>query len=167
MIISRPLRYNDPDKKASQAAYNFLSRRLSVSTRNILPLPFTWTGAARTTEGKVTMSSVLSIIYWLSQPLRSLTTTRRSRVQVCKLCHQPRYVTMLTRLVLMIASEASRSRDLAYDYALNTGDDLFLMTLYQWMVQKGKSDQLLEVSNPPELFLSDNRSRRLIGTSIN
>ena len=67
----------------------------------------------------------------------------------------------------MIASEASRSRDLAYDYALNTGDDLFLMTLYQWMVQKGKSDQLLEVSNPPELFLSDNRSRRLIGTSIN
>jgi hypothetical protein len=43
-------------------------------------------------------------------------------------------------------SEASSTRDLAYDYALNTGDDLFLMTLYQWMVQKGKSDQLLEVS---------------------
>lgn len=44
-------------------------------------------------------------------------------------------------------AEAIQLRDTAYDYALNTGDDLFLMTLYQWMVQKGKSDTLLELDN--------------------
>jgi len=51
----------------------------------------------------------------------------------------------LAQLFSDIGSDAARTRDVAYDYALNTGDDLFLMTLYQWMVQKGKSDQLLEV----------------------
>jgi len=54
-------------------------------------------------------------------------------------------ITCSANLFPDVGSDAARTRDVAYDYALNTGDDLFLMTLYQWMVQKGKSDQLLEV----------------------
>lgn len=39
-----------------------------------------------------------------------------------------------------------RTRTEAYDYALNANDELFLMTLYDWYLETGKSDQLLEVS---------------------
>jgi hypothetical protein len=39
-----------------------------------------------------------------------------------------------------------RTRTEAYDYALNANDELFLMTLYDWFLETGKSDQLLEVS---------------------
>jgi hypothetical protein len=71
---------------------------------------------------------------------------RPSRVQVCERSFGEQVALCLCDCNMLTATEASRIRDLAYDYALNTGDDLFLMTLYQWMVQKGKSDQLLEVS---------------------
>jgi nuclear pore complex protein Nup155 len=39
-----------------------------------------------------------------------------------------------------------RTRAEAYDYALSANDELFLMTLYDWYLETGKSDQLLEVS---------------------
>lgn len=38
-----------------------------------------------------------------------------------------------------------RTRNEAYEYALNSNDELFLMTLYDWYLETGKSDQLLEV----------------------
>lgn len=39
-----------------------------------------------------------------------------------------------------------RTREEAYDYALQSNDELFLVTLYDWYLENGKSDELFEVS---------------------
>lgn len=41
-----------------------------------------------------------------------------------------------------------RTRNEAYEYALNSTDELFLMNLYDWYLETGKSDRLLEVRGP-------------------
>ncbi|KAJ9120621.1 hypothetical protein QFC22_002550 [Naganishia vaughanmartiniae] len=40
-----------------------------------------------------------------------------------------------------------RTREEAYDYALHSNDELFLVTLYDWYLEKGKSDELFELDN--------------------
>ena len=39
-----------------------------------------------------------------------------------------------------------RTREEAYEYALHSNDELFLVTLYDWYLENGKSDELFEVS---------------------
>lgn len=42
-----------------------------------------------------------------------------------------------------------RTRNEAYEYALDSTDELFLMNLYDWYLETGKSDRLLEVRPKP------------------